>query len=205
MMRDRAGLMPIGSGRDLAPAERVEIAPGGALAHEDHEHRHDRRATPTQSRKNALSLAKSMGPTTGRGTRERDRAAAHPVEGHEHALEHERERQGGEREVDPAEPQRGNRRAGRRRAAPSAAPSDERGEHRHVEAVDELRGGERADAGERRLAERHLAAHPGDDGDRQEDQAVHDAQGEAVQPVGVEDEQAHDHAHADHGERERTR
>ena len=51
--------------------------------------------------------------------RERDRPTAHPVEGNEDAVEHQRERERREREVDPAEPERGD---GQQRA-------DHRGEH----------------------------------------------------------------------------
>ena len=67
--------------------------------------------------------AKSIGPISGRGTVSGVRAAADPVERHEHALEHQGERQGGERRVDAGQADDGQAQHGADRRR------DERAEH----------------------------------------------------------------------------
>ena len=159
-------------GRDLAAAQRVEERGRSCRRAPDHDERPDDREDDEQSTRNDFSL------------REVDRADAaaaassigvmplpplDPVELHHHAVEEQRERERRERQEDAAEPQRREREQRADRGRDAAAPRSIADEHRHAELVRELRGRERADAGERRLAQRDLARHAGDHGDRQED------------------------------------
>ena len=113
---------------------------------------------------------------------ERERAAADPAERHEDAVEHQRERERGEREVDAAEPQHRDR----------EQRADDRGEHRADEHRRAAPGRSHACTScavvnpptrrERRLAQRDLARHAGDHRDRQEDDGEDDRLGHEQEP-----------------------
>ena len=68
-------------------------------------------------------------------------------------------------------------------AAATSAPMNSVGSTARPKTDDELRGGERADARERRLRERDLARHAGDHRDRQEDHRVDHRGGEDGRPT----------------------
>ena len=150
-----SGLMPIDARGGLAPAQRVE-EPSRSCPRRTRstrvpamrEHRHTE-----AGRRRGRRAANS-----GRGTSSGTGPAAHPVERHEDAVEHQRERERREREVDAAEPQ-GRDREQRADGRGEHRADDHRQQHRQAPLVHELRGREPADRRERRLAQRDLPGH----------------------------------------------
>ena len=89
--------------------------------------------------------------------------AADPVEPREHdVVDHQREGEGGERKVEPTEPQGSGSATRAPRTTVGYGGPDEQSAERigTLKRVGQLAGGERAHGGEGGLAERDLAAHP---------------------------------------------